>query len=220
MNEGSKQIFWENAIKFGIRIGHNLSYLDTLQYIDNTSTTLKLDFAFNNVSNGTSYSYVFATGSKSWYSMEYDRVTQPTNPRFYLNIGTTTNIDAPIAPYKFGERIHLSISTTNGSFELTGKDVFQGSYSGMIVQDKTLTIGAAVNRNLQEGSRPTIEDALKWIRSDITVFGMQILKSDITVIDLQPALKDGCACFKDSISKKLFYSNGPDAFEIDENTQI
>lgn len=143
MNEASKQIFWENAIKFGIRMGHNLSYLDTLQYIDNTSTTLKLDFAFNNVSNGTSYSYVFATGSKSWYSMEYDRATQSTNPRFYLNIGTTTGIDAPIAPYKFGERIHLSISTTNGSFELTGKDVFQGSYSGMIVQDKTLTIGAA-----------------------------------------------------------------------------
>ena len=80
-----------------------------------------------------------------------------------------------------------------------------------------MTIGAAVNRTLQEGSRPTIEDALAWIRSDITVFGVQILKDDITVIDLRPALKDGHACFKDSISKKLFYSNGPDEFEIDEN---
>ena len=217
MNEGSKQIFWNNDVKFGIRMGHNLSYLDTLQYIDNTSTVLNLDFAFNNVSDGTTYSYVFATGSKSWYTMEYARTTQPENPRFYLNIGTTTYIDTPISPYKFGERIQLSIRTSNGSVELTGKDISRRSYSGTIVQDKTLTIGAAVNRNLQEGSRPTIKDALVWIRSDITVFGVQILKDDITVIDLRPALKDSHACFKDSISKKLFYSNGPDEFEIDEN---
>ena len=217
MQEASKQIFWNNDVKFGIRMGHNLSYLDTLQYIDNASTTLNLDFAFNNVSNGTTYSYVFATGSKSWYSMEHDRVTQHTNPRFYLNIGTTTNIDAPISLYKFGERIQLSIRTSSGSFELIGKDISQGSYSGTIVQDKTLTIGSPINRILQEGSRPTIEDALVWNRSDITVFGIQILKDDITVIDLRPALKDSHACFKDSISKKLFYSNGPDEFEIDEN---
>lgn len=217
MQEASKQIFWNNDVKFGIRMGHNLSYLDTLQYVDNTSTTLNLDFAFNNVSNGTSYNYVFATGSKSWYTMEYARTTQPENPRFYLNIGTTTYIDTPISPYKFGERIQLSIRTSNGSFELIGKDISQGSYSGTIVQDKTLTIGAAVNRNLQEGARPTIEDALAWIRSDITVFGVRILKDDITVIDLRPALKYGHACFKDIISKKLFYSNGPDEFEIDEN---
>ena len=217
MQEALKQIFWNNDVKFGIRIGHNLSYLDTLQYIDNTSTTLNLDFAFNNVPDGTSYSYVFATGSKSWYSMEYDRVNKPVNPRFYLNIGTTTTIIAPISLYKFGERIQLSIRTSNGSFELIGKDVSQGSYSGTIVQDKTLTVGSPVNRILQEGSRPTIKDALVWNRSDITVFGMQILKDDITVIDLRPALKNGHACFKDSISKQLFYSNGPDAFEIDEN---
>ena len=201
MNEGSKQIFWNNDVKFGIRMGHNLSYLDTLQYIDNTSTTLNLDFSFNNVPDGTSYNYVFATGSKSWYTMEYDIASQPENPHFYLNIGTTIGIDAPISPYKFGERIQLSIRTSNGSVELTGKDVFQGSYSGTIVQDKTLTIGAAVNRNLQEGAKPTIKDALVWNRSDITVFGMQILKDDITVIDLQPSLKNGHACFKDSISK-------------------
>ena len=149
MSVSSKQIFWNNDVKFGIRMGHNLSYLDTLQYIDNTSTVLNLDFVFNNVSDGTSYSYVFATGNNSWYTMEYDRVTQPENPRFYLNVGTTTFIDAPISPYKFGERIQLSIRTSNGSFELIGKDVFQGSYSGTIVQDKTLTIGAAVNRVLQ-----------------------------------------------------------------------
>lgn len=105
----------------------------------------------------------------------------------------------------------------NGSFELIVKDIYQGSYSGTIVQDKTLTIGATVNRTLQEGSRPNIEDALAWIRSDIMVFGVQILKDDIAVIDLQPALKDSHACFKDSISKQLFYSNGPDEFEIDEN---
>ena len=80
-----------------------------------------------------------------------------------------------------------------------------------------MTIGAAVNRNLQEGAKPTIKDALVWNRSDITIFGMQILKDDIAVIDLRPALKDCHACFKDSISKKLFYSNGPDEFEIDEN---
>ena len=201
MQEASKQIFWNNDVKFGIRMGHNLSYLDTLQYIDNTNTVLNLDFAFNNVSDGTSYSYVFATGSKSWYTMEYDTTTQPENPRFYLNIGTTIGIDAPISPYKFGERIQLFIRTSNGSFELIGKDTIQRSYSGTIVQDKTLTIGAAVNRNLQEGARPTIEDALAWNRSDITVFGMQILKDDIAVIDLRPALKNGHACFKDSISK-------------------
>lgn len=217
MQEASKHIFWNNDVKFGIRMGHNLSYLDTLQYIDNANTVLNLDFVFNNVSDGTTYSYVFATGSKSWYTMEYDIASQPENPHFYLNIGTTTIIDAPISPYKFGERIQLSIRTSNGSFELIGKDISQGSYSGAIVQDKTLTIGAAVNRNMQEGSKPTIEDALAWIRSDITLFGMQILKDDITVIDLRPALKDGHACFKDSISKQLFYSNGPDAFEIDEN---
>ena len=97
-------------------MGHNLSYLDTLQYIDNTNTVLNLDFVFNNVPAGTSYNYVFATGSKSFYTMEYDRVNKPVNPRFYLNIGTTTFIDAPISPYKFGERIQLSIRTSNGSF--------------------------------------------------------------------------------------------------------
>ena len=30
-------------------------------------------------------------------------------------------------------------------------------------------------------------------------------------------MKDDVAYFKDTISQKLFYSNGPDAFEIDEN---
>ena len=89
----------------------------------------------------------------------------------------------------------------NGSFELIGKDTVQRSYSCTIVQDKTLTIGAAVNRNLQEGAKPTIKDALAWNRSDITVLGVQILKDDIAVIDLRPALKEGHACFKDSILK-------------------
>ena len=107
----------------------------------------------------------------------------------------------------------------NGSFQLIGKDISQGSYSGTIVQDKTLTIGAAVNRTLQEGSRPTIEDALAWIRSDITVFGVQILKDDIAVIDLRPALKDGHACFKDSISKELFMNCGTGNFEIGQEVK-
>ena len=75
-----------------------------------------------------------------------------------MNIGTTIGIDAPISPYKFGERIQLSIRTSNGSFELIGKDIVQRSYSGTIVQDKMLTIGAAVNRNLQEGAKPTIKE--------------------------------------------------------------
>jgi len=32
-------------------------------------------------------------------------------------------------------------------------------------------------------------------------------------------LKDDVACFKDTISQKFFYSNGPDAFETDENIE-
>lgn len=74
MNKSSRQLFWANDPKFGIRMGHNLSYLDTLCYIDNTNTTLMMDFKSNSIPEGTSYCYVFATGSQSWYSVEYNRV--------------------------------------------------------------------------------------------------------------------------------------------------
>jgi len=47
MQEAKRMLFWENDVKFGIRMGHNLSYLDTMQYIDNTDTTLMMDFTFN-----------------------------------------------------------------------------------------------------------------------------------------------------------------------------
>lgn len=215
MTEAKRLLFWENDARFGIRMGHNLSYLDTLQYIDNNDTTLMLDFKLNGISEGTSYSYVFATGSSTYYSMEYDRINQAK--RLYMNIGATTTIVVPsVIPYEFNNRLLFSVNTNNGAFKLIETDVNAGSYEKAIIPERTLTIGCAVNRNIQEGLRPTVESALRWNRIDTTVFGLRILKENNIVFNLQPMIKDDVACFKDTISQKLFYSNGPDAFEIDE----
>ena len=132
MQEAKRQLFWANDTKFGIRMGHNLSYLDTLCYIGNTNTTLMMDFKFNSIPEGTSYCYVFATGSRSWYSVEYNRVS--AIKYFYMNIGTTTSIEIPtVIPYEFNRRLQLTITTGNGEFNIVENYTKNGSYSGTII---------------------------------------------------------------------------------------
>lgn len=48
-NEAAKQIFWNEPISdFAIRIGRKWSYLDTLQYVDNSASKLELRFVLMN----------------------------------------------------------------------------------------------------------------------------------------------------------------------------
>ena len=47
MNVASRMTCWGGGSEYAIRVGRNMSYLDTLQYIDNTDTTLMMDFKFN-----------------------------------------------------------------------------------------------------------------------------------------------------------------------------
>jgi len=116
--------------------------------------------------------------------MEYGKLNNNAYG-LYCNIGSSTLIALPHEmPYKFGQRTQIALKTGSNNYEMTGTYELSGKYTGTIIQDRTLTIGAAVNRNLQEGAKPTIKDALEWIRSDITVFGLRILKENNIVFNL------------------------------------
>ena len=66
-----------------------------------------------------------------------------------MNIGTKTSICVPtVRPLAFGERMQFTLNTCNGKFKVIQQYSLTGSYTGTILKDMTLTIGASVNRNI------------------------------------------------------------------------
>lgn len=218
MNEASKLMFWESDMPaFGIRMGRNLSYLDTLCLVDEP-IQLDVMFKFNQLPD-TQYHYWYAVGSDSWFTSEIGMLDDVNKGSPYFNVsGCGLGLQPKYNKDELYGHMHtLQIKLDSETFSVDGS--WQASWkrdgTATVSSVKSLTIGCSVNRNLQEGTKPTVEAALRWNRVDMTLYALKISKNGIALLDLEPAKSDGEACFRDKLTKKIFKSAGPDPFEFD-----
>lgn len=75
----------------------------------------------------------------------------------------------------------LQIKLDDETFSVDGS--WQASWkrdgTATVSSSKSLTIGCSVNRNLQEGAKPTVEAALRWNRVDMTLYTLKTRKSKV-----------------------------------------
>ena len=211
----SRFTFWPQVLpqNFGIRLGRNLSYLDTLQFVDNTATTVKFDCVINGKPTGPTAFYIFCAGAGNWYSLEI--MSNSLRPYFNMGSSTILYLTQPQS-VQYGQRYVFNVATGNGQLTVSGDWTLSRSYSGSVQTDRTLTIGATVNRHLEEGLYQTIKASLEAVRIDITLYSLMIYKGSLLTLNLVPAIKAGKPCFKDLVSQNYMFSSGLDPFEIVE----
>lgn len=211
----SRFSFWPQVLpqNFGVRLGRNLSYLDTLQFVDNTATTISFDCVINGKPSGPTNFYIFSNGAGGWYSLEI----MSNSLRPYFNMGSSTVL-YPTSPQsvQYGQRYVFNVATGNGQLTVSGDWTLSRSYSGSISNSGSITIGGAVNRMLEDGQVQTVREALEAVRIDITLYSLMVYKGTSLTLNLVPAIKSRKPCFKDLVSQNYMFSSGPDSFEIVE----
>lgn len=219
MNEASKLIFWKSDMPaFGVRMGRNLSYLDTLCLIDEP-IQLDVMFKFNQLPD-TEFHYWYSVGSDTWFTSEIGIFDDVNKGAPFFNVsGYGTGLQPKYDKTELYGHVHtLQIKLDSEAFSVDGS--WQASWkrvgTATVRSSRSLTIGCCVNRDLQEGLKPTVEAALRRSRVDMTLYALRISKNGIALLDIQPAEINGEPCFRDKLTKNVFKSAGPDPFEFDK----
>lgn len=187
-----------------IRLGHNLSYLNTGIYLNNLTTLqIKIKFKPEDLENAnTRNSNIWSTYNTSpWFSFEIHNIS-PHN--IYFNLGSTAFCGSA-ASFVLNNKIYeliVNINDDTKQWSVSNDCNISGTYSGSIISN---------SYPLQIGTRNRSNNT----KCPMSLFYLEILKNNITVSKFIPILdEDSNPCFYNPITKQNFYSASSYPFEI------